>query len=334
MGKNKKSSVPGEEHLHLPVHAALASSETRPPIVDTHTHLVSTFSAYRGKYKQGKYETIYDFVRGLYRDRNVEAIVDVWCEAPVQRSWRELADSALSEEGRRDKWCGVQYWFVMGVHPHEASQYTDEVEKDILEAMAHPRCVGWGETGLDYHYDNSPRDIQQTVFIRQLQQAVRLGKPLTIHTREAEEDTERILKEHVPKEHKIHIHCYTDSPEWAARMLDHFPNLFIGITGVITYSTNLNTSSVVRQMSRPGSQPPAPLRILLETDAPFMVPANLYGALTDVKGRLPLCHTGMIPWTAEFVAAVANEGGESAQAWSVERVVLEARDNARRMYGV
>ena len=119
--------------------------------------------------------------------------------------------------------------------------------------MEHPRCVGWGEMGLDYHYDNSPRDLQQEVFIRQLKHAVRLGKPLTIHTREAEEDSERILKEHVPKDHRvrlswpahprdlssldrssfaqIHIHCYTDSPEWAARMLAHFPNLYIGITG-------------------------------------------------------------------------------------------------------
>lgn len=67
--------------------------------------------------------------------------------------------------------------------------------------MKHPRCVGWGEMGLDYHYDNSPRDIQQQVFIRQLKQAVNLKKPLTIHTREAESDTERILIEHVPKEH-------------------------------------------------------------------------------------------------------------------------------------
>ena len=69
--------------------------------------------------------------------------------------------------------------------------------------MAHPRCVGWGEMGLDYHYDNSPRALQQEIFIRQLKHAVRLGKPLTIHTRGAEEDSERILKEHVPKDHKV-----------------------------------------------------------------------------------------------------------------------------------
>ena len=71
------------------------------------------------------------------------------------------------------------------------------------EAIAHPRCVSVGETGLDYHYDNSPRDVQQAVFVRQIKLAVKHGKPLTIHTREAEEDTERLLKEHVPKDHRV-----------------------------------------------------------------------------------------------------------------------------------
>jgi TatD DNase family protein len=105
---------------------------------------------------------------------------------------------------------------------HEAKLYTDATEQDMfvfrlsfhphfsshlfcgrLEAMAHPRCVGWGEIGLDYHYDNSPRDIQRSIFIRQLRNAVKLRKPITIHTREAEEDTERILKEEVPKDHRV-----------------------------------------------------------------------------------------------------------------------------------
>ncbi|KZT05694.1 uncharacterized protein LAESUDRAFT_759938 [Laetiporus sulphureus 93-53] len=335
MGKNKKSA-PKEELLRLPRHPALtaetALDEQIAPIVDTHTHLVSTFHAYRGKYKDGKYETVHDFVRGLYQDRNVEAIVDVWCDASIQLSWRSIADSALTKESIEMLWGGLEYWFVMGIHPHEAGAYTDEVESNILNAMAHPRCVGWGEIGLDYHYDNSPRDVQCNVFTRQLQLAVQLGKPLTIHTREAEEDTERILKEHVPREHKIHIHCYTDSAEWAARMLEYFPNLFIGVTGVITYFTNLNTSAVIRQMA---STPGGHMRILLETDAPFMVPSNIYTSLKDVKGRLPLSHSAMIPWTAEFVAAVANEAIEGEEpSWDVVKVLREARENAKSMYGI
>jgi TatD DNase family protein len=103
--------------------------------------------------------------------------------------------------------------------------------------------------GLDYFYDTSPRPVQQKVFTRQLRCAVRLNKPLTIHSRDADEDTERILKAEVPKDHKvrllnlqnnrrlsspvqIHIHCFTNSPAFGQRLLDWFPNLYIGITGM------------------------------------------------------------------------------------------------------
>ncbi|KAF7377494.1 hypothetical protein MSAN_00171400 [Mycena sanguinolenta] len=103
-------------------------------------------------------------------------------------------------------------------------QYDGAVEADILGAMTHPRCVGWGEIRLDHHYDNS-RPVQQPICTRQLRHAVRLGKPLKIHTREADEDTERILKEEVLREHRVHVHCFTDSPAFAQRLLDWFPNL-------------------------------------------------------------------------------------------------------------
>lgn len=78
-----------------------------------------------------------------------------------------------------------------------------------VQAMNHPRCVGWGEIGLDYHYDHSPREVQQGVLTRQLREAVKLHKPLTIHTREAEADTERILKAEVPEDHPV---CLTMVP--------------------------------------------------------------------------------------------------------------------------
>lgn len=321
MGKNNKKG-PSEDCLRLPAHPG----HTAASIVDTHAHLVSTFAAYKQKYKDSKYETVYDFVRGLYQGKKVAAMVDVWCEAPVQKIWKEIADSALTEQAdRKAQWGDLEYWFVMGVHPHQARLYTDAVEEDILEAMAHPRNVGWGEIGLDYHYDNSPRDVQRDVFTRQLRHAVRLGKPITVHTREADEDTERILKAEVPAEHKIHVHCFTDSPDFAQRLLDHFENLYIGITGVITFSSNENTSNIVRRMF---AESPAAPRIVLETDAPYMVPANIYGSLSTMKGRLPLCHTAMIPWTAEFVAEVA--GGE----WDVERVLELGKANAHHVYGI
>ncbi|KAJ7489187.1 hydrolase [Mycena latifolia] len=335
MGKKSgsKQQIVPESHFQL-THPAVSPAS---PIVDTHTHLAMTFEMYRQKYPAGQYTTVHDFVRGLYVPAGVQEIVDVWCEAPVRPLWREFADSALTEESRRDLWGGMGYWFVMGVHPHQASLYTDAVEKDILEAMAHPRCVGWGEMGLDYHYDNSPRPVQQTVFARQLRCAVRLNKPLTIHTREADADTERILKAEVPKDHKIHIHCFTDSPAFAQRLQDWFPNLYIGITGVITYSSNTDTSTTVRNMFAPAAVPPR-LRIVLETDAPYMVPAPIYAspALAAAKGKkLPICHSGMVPWTAGFVANLlprAAEGG--GEGWDAARVMSVARENARAVYGV
>jgi TatD DNase family protein len=79
-----------------------------------------------------------------------------------------------------------------------------------LEAMQHPRCVGWGEIGLDYHYDLSERSKQREILIRQLRLAVRLGKPLTIHTREADEDILRILKQEVPVDYKVNKATYSE----------------------------------------------------------------------------------------------------------------------------
>lgn len=118
MGKNKKSSTPGEQHLLLPQHPHRSAPDVWTPIVDTHTHLLSTFSLYRSKYKTGKYATIYDFVREVYRGHSVDAIVDVYCEAPEHETWKEVADSALTVEDRKDKWGGLEYWFVMGTRDY------------------------------------------------------------------------------------------------------------------------------------------------------------------------------------------------------------------------
>ena len=105
--------TPPESILFLPAH----STATNAPIVDTHTHLASTFAAYRSRYKTGLYENVFDFMRGLYARRNIETIVDVWCDASVKTMWKEFADSALTEEDRKMRWVGIEYWFVMGASP-------------------------------------------------------------------------------------------------------------------------------------------------------------------------------------------------------------------------
>jgi TatD DNase family protein len=129
------------------------------------------------------------------------------------------------------------------------------------------------------------------------------------------------LTEHVPRSTHIHIHCFTDTPSLASSLLSHFPNLFIGITGVITYSSNLNTTEVVKQ---------TPLeRLLLETDSPFMTPNNVLKAIKGLGGkstRLNVCWSAMIPWTAEWVANIKGI--------SVEKVLEVTSLNAERMYGI
>lgn len=125
-------------------------------------------------------------------------------------------------------------------------------------------------------------------------------------------------------------------------------------SGVITYATNADTSTVVNNMvSVPTQASPESLRILLETDAPFMVPGNLYNDLPNIgKGKkLPICHSAMIPWTAKFVADITNkargitppavdavDGAEapelSSNAWDADVVMRAARENARKVYGV
>ncbi|CAG8676105.1 254_t:CDS:10, partial [Acaulospora colombiana] len=260
MGKKKKAAPIPEEVLHLPAHDG--SLDRRYPYASALD--VRTISPQEAADNSENQDT-------RLCKHSVDTLIDVWCEAPVDKRWRDVADSARDEEQRKSLWGGIDYWFVMG---------------------------------LDYHYMNSPADVQRTVFRRQLQQAVALGKPITVHTREADEDIEAILKEEVPKDHK-----------YIGRERERLNDATVfQFKGVITYSTNLNTAQVVREMTR-GNEPfnASQLRIVLETDAPYMVPANLYDSLALPGGksnRLALSHSGMIPWTAGFVAGVVNENEE------------------------
>jgi len=187
--------------------------------------------------------------------------------------------------------------------------------------LTYRKCKAWGEMGLDYHYNLSPPDVQKRVLIRQLEKAVSLGRNIVIHTREADDDIFEILTKYVPKETHIHIHCFTDTPALAASLLSHFPNLYIGVTGVITYSSNVNTAEAVKA---------APLeRLLLETDSPFMTPNNAQKAVKELTGkssRIPVCWSALIPWTAEWVANIKEV--------SVEKVLEVTTENAKRMYGI
>tara|TARA_R110000868_G_scaffold378945_2_gene644604 strand:+ start:2323 stop:3084 length:762 start_codon:yes stop_codon:yes gene_type:complete len=156
-----------------------------------------------------------------------------------------------------------QVYFTQGIHPHDAKLYTDEVEAIIKARTTESKMVAVGEIGLDYHYDNSPRDIQCTVFERQLQIAIDTNKPVVIHTRDADEDTAEILKKLAPKlSRKGVVHSFTSSVELAQTVLDL--GFYIGINGIITFKNAENVRDIVRL---------TPLdRMLIETDSPFLAP--------------------------------------------------------------
>jgi len=206
---------------------------------------------------------------------------------------------------------------AFGIHPLNAREWNDQVEKKLIGMMDHPKTVAWGECGLDYFdkqtkaasKDQKMRNLQLDVFKRQLDLATSLNKPLVVHTRMAEEDTLALMKERLHPDHKIHVHCFTSSLNLAKELLGHFKtNLCLGFTGVITFTNAEEIQEVVHEV---------PLdRILLETDAPYMAPV-------PYRGRI--AHPGHVVQVGEKVAEIK---GVPAQ-----EVFETCRANTRRVYG-
>lgn len=227
--------------------------------------------------------------------------------------------------------------FAMGVNPHFAIDYTDKIHDGLVAAMSNPSCVAWGKCGLDYvKSPPSTYATQQAVFKRQLTAAVALDKPIIIHTRKSDEDTLACIREAVPKDHRMHIHCFISGPNLARSILEEYPNSFIGITGVVSYVGSRHVGDLIRSGELPLE------RILLESDSPHMVPSLAYGWLQREKplqGRrrtFLVSHSGMIPFVAEKVLEELNEGRRQRGEVEVglEEVLEITRKNAAKMYGI
>jgi TatD DNase family protein len=162
-----------------------------------------------------------------------------------------------------------QVYASIGVHPHDASKATPQTYDDLRELATHSKVIAFGEIGLDYHYDFSPREIQREVFIEQLKLARDVNLPITIHTREAWGDTMSILREHWLGAGKAHgvMHCFTGDSAQAQEALGMGFHLSYG--GVLTFKT----AEQVRESAR---ITPAD-RLLIETDAPYLAPIPYRG---------------------------------------------------------
>ncbi|PWW79513.1 Metallo-dependent hydrolase, partial [Tuber magnatum] len=226
--------------------------------------------------------------------------------------------------------------FAMGTHPHVAQYYTDDIHKTFIETMSNQNCVAWGECGLDYFKNSAEtHPIQREVFARQLTAAVSLDKPLVIHTRDAPDDTLSLIREHVPKYHSLHIHCFTSTAKLARAILAEYPNSFIGITGVVTYKGLEHVHDMIVSGELPLE------RILLETDSPYMVPRNAYDWLTkgrpeERRRRFAISHAGMVPFVAEKIAGWVNRGrmARGEEETEIEEVLSVTRRNSGRMYRI
>jgi TatD DNase family protein len=157
---------------------------------------------------------------------------------------------------------------TVGVHPHDASKASAETYQHLAELLRHPKVVALGEIGLDYHYDFSPREVQRRVFIEQMRVASDAGKSIVIHTREAWEDTLRLIEKHwTPTGLPGIMHCFSGGPAEAARCVEL--GFYLSFGGIVTFPKALEVHEAAR--SAPAD------RILVETDAPYLAPVPRRG---------------------------------------------------------
>ncbi|MFP5385844.1 MAG: TatD family hydrolase [Bacteriovoracia bacterium] len=181
-----------------------------------------------------------------------------------------------------------EVYFTQGIHPHDAKDAGDYEYQKISDRAAMRKMVAVGEIGLDYHYNNSPQDIQRLTFERQLQIAVDKDLPVVIHTRDAEEDTKAILKNFAPHlKRKGVVHSFTSSKELAEFVIAE--GFYLGFNGIITFKKAENVQEVVKITP--------PERILFETDSPFLTPVPHRG-----KENAPY----YLPFIAEKIAELKN----------------------------
>ena len=196
-----------------------------------------------------------------------------------------------------------QYPFIyttVGGHPHEARLLDGEMYAKLADLSQHPKVIAWGEIGLDYHYDNSPREVQRDAFKKQLRMARERRLPVVIHTREAEADTLALLD----REWKDSglggvIHCFTGTRAFAEAAIER--GFLISFSGVVTFKKAEDLRDTARNL---------PLdRILIETDSPFLAPIPHRGKRNEPAYVVEIagCIAGLRGVAREEVGLITSE---------------------------
>ncbi|XP_025740787.1 putative deoxyribonuclease TATDN2 [Callorhinus ursinus] len=266
--------------------------------IDTHCHLDMLYSKLSFKGSFTKFRKIYS----SSFPKEFQGCISDFCDP------RTLTDCLWEELLKEDL-----VWGAFGCHPHFARYYSESQERNLLQALRHPKAVAFGEMGLDYSYKcTTPVPEQHKVFERQLQLAVSLKKPLVIHCREADEDLLNIMKRFVPSDYKIHRHCFTGSYPVIEPLLKHFPNMSVGFTAVLTYSSAWEARDALKQI---------PLeRIIVETDAPYFLPRQV------PKSLCQYAHPGLALHTVREIARVKDQ--------PLAHTLATLRENTSRLYNL
>ncbi|KAL5013564.1 hypothetical protein ScPMuIL_007834 [Solemya velum] len=268
--------------------------------IDSHCHIDFL---YRNEAFQGSF-TKYMRLNNDTFPYTFEGCVAVFCRPESFQSqgglWKDLAEEA-------------NIWIALGCHPKSATSYTQKSEKELRKCLEHTKVVALGEIGLDYSGTfHQHAQVQKVVFRRQLDIALEMDLPLVIHCRDAEADCLQILEEVVPKSHRIHCHCFTGTFDSAQKWLNLFPNLFIGLTPLVTKKSAWPTKNVAFHI---------PLnKLLLETDSPYFIPSEI------PRGEVKCSHPGFAFVVAEEVAYLKEV--------PVAQVLKACRENTRIMYGI
>ena len=216
--------------------------------IDSHAHIDGT-----------EFDTDRDAVITRAHAAGVSAILNVGTGDPHSDAFERAV-----ELGTRHK----SVYTAIGTHPHDARHYDDAAEDKIKNLLNNERVIAWGEIGLDFHYDNSPRDVQVDVFKRQLRAARECDLPVVIHTREAEAETIKILQsEYYAAQRRGVFHCFSGSMELAQRAVEI--GFMISFSGIVTFKKAEELREVAKQI---------PLdRLLIETDCPYLTPIPYRG---------------------------------------------------------
>ncbi len=255
-----------------------------PPFADSHVHLADpAFSADR------------DAVIDAARQAGARALVCIGESPDAADRAREIAAA----------YPGL-VWHTAGMHPHEASSY--DLSRDLPRLREHVSsgAVAIGECGLDYHYDNSPRDVQRAVFHTQLQLAAELRKPVIVHTREAVDDTTAMIREAGQAGVRGVMHCFTGPRSLAEVALA--AGWYVSFAGVVTFK-KWTDDDLIRSIPSD--------RILVESDAPYLAPVPFRGKRNEPS------------YVARTVTKVAEARAVDADAFGAETV-----RNAARLFGL